>query len=197
MDGAFRNVAGTPRLERALEGLQPRAGLSEAVQAVAFSSDGRLLAAVDLTHPNAPGPPDGRLAIWRVGSGQLSTRRRDLGQPGTAVAFSRDGSALAVAVDDGTVLIVDPSTGRVRRILHPSAGMAASPSRRMGPSRPGHTPGSSSSGTSRQDERSGISPAAWEAHACAVAGRNLTREEWTRFVSGHGYTPVCSGFPAG
>src|SRR5919204_5031525 len=90
MDGAFRNVAGTPRLERALEGLQPRAGLSEAVQAVAFSSDGQLLAAVDLTHPNGPGPPDGRLAIWRVGSGQLSTRRRDLGQPGTAVRLSRN-----------------------------------------------------------------------------------------------------------
>src|SRR5919204_3510350 len=117
MDGAFRNVAGTPRLERALEGLQPRAGLSEAVQAVAFSSDGRLLAAVDLTHPNAPGPPDGRLVIWRVGSGQLSTRRRDLGQPGTAVAFLRDRSALAGARGDGPVLFLHPSPGGGPRLL--------------------------------------------------------------------------------
>jgi WD40 repeat protein len=33
--------------------------------------------------------------------------------------------------------------------------------------------------------------AAWERHACAVAGRNLTREEWSRFVTGYAYTRVC------
>jgi WD40 repeat protein len=33
--------------------------------------------------------------------------------------------------------------------------------------------------------------AAWEQHACAVAGRNLTREEWARFVSGYSYTLAC------
>jgi WD40 repeat protein len=32
---------------------------------------------------------------------------------------------------------------------------------------------------------------AWERHACAVAGRNLTREEWSRFVTGRPYRPVC------
>ena len=35
------------------------------------------------------------------------------------------------------------------------------------------------------------SPAAWAAHACQVAGRNLTREEWSRFVGGRRYSPVC------
>jgi WD40 repeat protein/DNA-binding SARP family transcriptional activator/energy-coupling factor transporter ATP-binding protein EcfA2 len=34
-------------------------------------------------------------------------------------------------------------------------------------------------------------PNAWKQHACAVAGRNLTREEWARFVTGHSYAPVC------
>jgi hypothetical protein len=32
---------------------------------------------------------------------------------------------------------------------------------------------------------------AWKRHACAVAGRNLTREEWSRFLSGQGYRTTC------
>ena len=32
---------------------------------------------------------------------------------------------------------------------------------------------------------------AWENHACAVAGRNLTHEEWSRFVSGRHFNRVC------
>ena len=33
--------------------------------------------------------------------------------------------------------------------------------------------------------------AAWEQRACTVAGRNLTRQEWSRFVTGHPYAKVC------
>ena len=36
---------------------------------------------------------------------------------------------------------------------------------------------------------------AWEQHACAVAGRNLTREEWARFVTGYPYGQVCPSQP--
>jgi WD40 repeat protein/class 3 adenylate cyclase len=36
-----------------------------------------------------------------------------------------------------------------------------------------------------------MSLSAWEAHACAVAGRNLTREEWSRFVTGRSYAKAC------
>jgi WD40 repeat protein len=31
----------------------------------------------------------------------------------------------------------------------------------------------------------------WERRACAVAGRNFTREEWVRLVAQPGYAPVC------
>jgi WD40 repeat protein len=31
----------------------------------------------------------------------------------------------------------------------------------------------------------------WATHACAVAGRNLTHEEWTRFVTDREYEHVC------
>ena len=31
----------------------------------------------------------------------------------------------------------------------------------------------------------------WKAHACRVAGRRLTREEWARFVGSRAYAPAC------
>jgi hypothetical protein len=34
------------------------------------------------------------------------------------------------------------------------------------------------------------SVAAWEQHACAVVGRNFTREEWSRFVGSRPYAAV-------
>jgi hypothetical protein len=36
-----------------------------------------------------------------------------------------------------------------------------------------------------------VSVAAWKSHACAVAERNLTREEWSRFVTGRAFARVC------
>ena len=36
-----------------------------------------------------------------------------------------------------------------------------------------------------------VNPAALENHACAVAGRNLTHEEWSRFITGYRYSHVC------
>jgi WD40 repeat protein len=36
-----------------------------------------------------------------------------------------------------------------------------------------------------------MSLAAWEQRACAVAGRNLTPVEWSRYLPGQGYMPVC------
>ena len=38
---------------------------------------------------------------------------------------------------------------------------------------------------------------AWLDHACAVAGRNLTREEWARFVPHRDYERTCPSYPAG
>jgi hypothetical protein len=33
--------------------------------------------------------------------------------------------------------------------------------------------------------------AAWEQRACSLAGRNLTRAEWTQLVGGGHYASVC------
>ena len=37
-----------------------------------------------------------------------------------------------------------------------------------------------------------VSLPAWEDHACAVAGRNLTREEWSRFIGNRRYSAACA-----
>ena len=40
-------------------------------------------------------------------------------------------------------------------------------------------------------------PDAWEAFACTVAGRNLTRAEWGELFSGEAYRTTCPQYPAG
>jgi len=41
-----------------------------------------------------------------------------------------------------------------------------------------------------------LRPASWEAKACALAGRNLTRDEWGQFVVGD-YRRTCPQWPEG
>jgi WD40 repeat protein len=126
-------VGDHPRLLRRLVGLQPPLSQPEAIQALAYSPDGQLLAATDnaetLQSPQmgVPQPAQfqdhlARLALWSAGSGKLLTPQRDLG-PGPApfdtLALSADGKLLAVSVLDGSVQILDPSTGKIRRTLQP------------------------------------------------------------------------------
>jgi WD40 repeat protein/DNA-binding SARP family transcriptional activator len=269
------DVAGAPMLRRSLEGLRPPAGQSEAVQAVAFSPNGRLLAASDINHTAGPAPPGGRVAIWRTSDGALLGPPRALGSPGDSAAFSRDGKQLAVGLDAGPVQLLNPSNARLLRTLRPigsgeqlgTIALAFAPQgtlatgswsgvvqlwnsatgRQLGhpllaaaapvgsiafdPSGRRFATTGGADGTvklwfttSLQQEGTSLSqttggwgnarftpdgskliavhdngqgtiwpatPAAWEQHACAVAGRNLTREEWSRFVTGHSYSRVC------
>jgi WD40 repeat protein len=40
-------------------------------------------------------------------------------------------------------------------------------------------------------------PDAWEAYACHVAGRNLTKAEWKQLLPGQTYRVTCPAFAAG
>ena len=41
-----------------------------------------------------------------------------------------------------------------------------------------------------------VDPMVWRQQACALAGRNLTRAEWARYLPGEPPRPTCPQFPA-
>ena len=129
-------VDGAPRHARSLSGLQPVLGKPEAIQALTFSPDGRLLAATDNseTVPRAnadsrdPEHPNDRLAslaIWHASNGKLSAPLRDLGTGSahsTPLAFSPNGRLVAVSAPDGRDLVLDATGARTRHAVHPIGG---------------------------------------------------------------------------
>jgi WD40 repeat protein len=278
LSGALALWSTDGRLKRALTGLPSPRTAVHAVQAVAFSADGSLIAATDKEEtPTAPGPPTGRLEIWRTATGSPMSSPRELPQPGDSLAFARHGSELAVGLDTGRVLILDAHSGDVRRkittfsaadgfsvvalafapdgtlatgswsgivqLWNPATGQqlghpvlaSATPvgSISFDPSGRRFAVAGGSDGIAKiwftstlQQEGANLqadpgqwgnaaftpdgqrllvlysdgtgfswpaTTSAWEQHACAVAGRNFTREEWNRFVSGYSYTRVCGG----
>ena len=103
---------------RALTGLAPHAGTSEAVEAIAFAHRGDLVAASDEAYRD--NTPTGALGIWRVDGRRLALRRLDA--PTWSVAFSPDDRVLAVGMDNGKAILVDTATGAVRRTILPRGG---------------------------------------------------------------------------
>ena len=86
----------------------------QAVRAVAFSPDGRRLAAGTGERRDA-----GMVTVWEVaGRRPVFTQKEATGVP--ALAFSPDGTTLAVGLYDHTAKLLDAGTGEVRKVLrHP------------------------------------------------------------------------------
>jgi WD40 repeat protein len=93
---------------------------------------------------------------------------------------------------DGAIILWDAATGaQGERLPGPSAGVG----RQGRMLADGHTVRIVSSDWTVEswDTR----PATWIDAACAIAGRNLTREEWTEAFGDRPYEPSCPTGPAG
>lgn len=105
-----------------------------------------------------------------------------------AVAVSRDGRTLATGSLDRTVRLWDIETQQA--IGTPLPG----PARGVGAVAPYFTPDGAALIASYDTGRAyrwEIRPESLARHACEVAGRRLTRAEWTEFLPGREYDPAC------
>jgi WD40 repeat protein len=143
-----------------------------------FSPDGRLLIL---------GDHDGRAQLY---DGQTfePIGRPLLGHAGFVLTadFSPDGAMVATSSSDGTVRLWDTASSRPIGTALPGV-----PNVQVGVAliRGGtHIAAVSDTG---QGYVWDVRPSSWAHHACAVAGRSLTRTEWEEALPGRDYAPVC------
>ena len=148
-------------------------------RSVAFSPDGALL---------ATGHYDGTGQLW-------STRSwKPVGRPLEGhnkrrflwMEFTPDGTMLASAGQDGALALWDVKTQNpigpslpVEPDSYLAADLSPDGSRLFAAS------------SSRRAARWDVAPEAWKRHACRVAGRELTRQEWTDALPAQPYRTVC------
>jgi WD40 repeat protein len=116
---------------------------------------------------------------WRAGEA-LSGHTDDV----FTLAFSPDGQTLASGSWDGTIRLWDVATGRAI-----GQGMVAGTTvNSIAFSPDGQTLASDGRPINLWDLRR----QAWTGAACRIANRDLTREEWARYLGTLDYQPTCS-----
>ncbi len=140
---------------------------------------------------------DGRIVLWRLGPRGLE--RVQLAATGpdavTSLAFSPDGSALAVGDSAGGIRLWDSATAALLgRITRQQQNIDS-----MGFLTDGRTLIALSSASSDAAGPPGslvsvaVDRSAWIRAACSIVNRNLTPTEWRQFLPTATYRPTCPG----
>jgi WD40 repeat protein len=157
--------------------------ISGVIRHQAFSPDDRLLVA---------GSSAGEVLIWNLATDPPVVERLSV-LPGSisALTINRDGSLLAVASSTGAIAVWDLSGNTPAAIGHIQGADSWIWSLSF-----------ASDGTSliALDDIGvvslwDLSPASWQLRACTIANRNLTREEWERYIPGLPYQATCPNLP--
>jgi WD40 repeat protein len=155
----------------------PDSNPGNAIGVVAFSPDGTL----------ATGSFSGAVSLWNPATGKMIGHTTVVANgPVAGLAFAPDGKTFATAGFGGATRIWETSTLQQFGTDFPSStGLWGNVA---------YTPDGRSFFYTYGDGSAYRFPAtiqAWERQACAEAGRNLTTEEWRRFVGGRSYSKVC------
>ena len=155
----------------------------------------------DFTYASVAYSPDGTLATgswagilqrWDPATGaELVLPTLVASAPVAGLSFDPDGSTIATAGgSDSFVKLWTASTLQQFGASFPGTSIYA------GWANAAYTPDGKHLVVIYDDGHGQVWPtsvSAWEAHACAVAGRSFTHEEWSRFVGGRPYQATCAG----
>jgi WD40 repeat protein len=150
----------------------------DALLSIAFSRNGKEIATGDL-----PGNVD----FWDPASGRQVGRTLG-GQNGLvlSVTFDPSGSEVATTSSDGKLRLWDLASGKLVGAPLPGADTGGWGTFFPDGKRVIAVFGSGTGVVWKVD------PRAWEAQACRVAHRELTRSEWRDFLQQRSYRPVCA-----
>lgn len=161
---------------------QPLSGHTDSVSSLAFSPDGKELAS---------GSADKTIIIWDVATGKQSgSSLAEHTDKITGLAFSPDGKELASSSVDKTVILWDLTLRQ--RIGAPLTGFTGNINNvAFSPDGKSLAAGDASNNIYVWN----LDLADWETQACSIANRNLTQDEWQRFVGDAPYEKTCANLP--
>jgi WD40 repeat protein/class 3 adenylate cyclase len=139
----------------------------------------------------ALGDPAGHVAIIDIRTGTESPLIRAHDEIVDSVSFSPDSKTLVTAGNDGAIKLWDTKSRRPLGAMRPLGANRLANAWFIGPSR---VLIAYATGELFEWDTSGD---AWEAHACAVSGRNFTKAEWAELFPNRSYRVTCPQYPAG